>query len=631
MLAIPTPADAAPTRVPGIDVSSNQGVIDWATLATTKNRFVIMRATRGDFAAGNPPVVQAQDTRYAEYLAGATANGFVVGAYHRANADHGTDDALDEANFFVDHAQIEAGDVVPALDIEDPHDLTPDELVDWVRTWVKRVRARTGVRPMIYTGPYFWRTNLADSTWFAVHGYPLWVAHWDVPSPDVPADGWGGVGWSYWQWTVGDTGSVPGITTMIDRDRFHGPDLVHGTIASVALSPAAGGTVTGPGLRCGGGDVDCARLANPDDVLSLTAEPASGAVVMGWTEACGSVGVSPTCDVTAVGDVSTSAVFGYPVTAQILDSGGGSVTSAPVGIDCGADCEESFPAGSTVTLHAEADSASVFEGWSGACTGTDPDCTFAASAPTSATASFASMIAVEEDGVGTRFAWARTLDDGAIGGSYRWERRAGAATTFDVAGGVATLSVRSGPSKGKGRVRIDGEVADTFDGYAPSPGELTLRYDGLGPGPHELRVTVLGAKRATARGTVVAIDALRWGGSLHEDPRGVASWASVDDAEASGGHVAISDAAGASARIAFTGSGVSVRLARGPSMGRAELRIDGALVRTVDLFGISAGWRTIDVALGLPDGPHVATVVVVGSHRPASRGSAVGVDRWIVR
>ncbi|MGD2271321.1 MAG: hypothetical protein PVI06_13030, partial [Desulfobacterales bacterium] len=46
-----------------------------------------------------------------------------------------------------------------------------------------------------------------------------------------------------------------------------------------------------------------------------------------------------------------------------VDGGGGTVTSSPTGIDCGADCIEDYAEDTPVTLTAAADSGSVFTGW----------------------------------------------------------------------------------------------------------------------------------------------------------------------------------------------------------------------------------------------------------------------------
>jgi len=623
LLLIPVPARAGqPARAPGIDVSKWQGDVDWAAVASTRIRFVIMRSTIGDTGATTLSV----DPRYGEYLGGATANGLVVGAYHRANVGRADGDAEEEADWFVDLSQIEAGDVIPVLDIEETHGLSVLEMQDWVRAWVTRVRARTGVRPMIYSSPYFWRANMGDTVWFANHGYPLWIAHWGVEDPDVPAQEWGGFSWTYWQWT--STGSVDGISTAVDRDRFEGSNLLHGTIASVTVTPRAGGTVTGARIRCGGADLRCTRLANPDTTLTLTATPDPGAVLLGWTGACAGAGTSPSCDVVALGDVTASARFGYPLSVDLTGTGGGTVTSSPPGIDCGSDCQETVVAGSTVTLEADPDSASAFDGWGGACAGTDPTCTVNVSAVTEVSASFGSVVSLEEDGPGTGYTWGRALDARAIGGSYRWERRAGATAMFAFSGGGVTLFTRSGRAMGEAEVAIDGAVVATLDGYAPSAEGSKIRFGGLAAGDHELTVTVLGTKGAAARGTRVAVDALRWGGTLRPDPAATATWGSIPTTD---GTAAITEVPDATARLRFDGTGVSARVVRGPGMGRAELWLDGVFLRTVDLYAADAGVSTVDVASGLADRSHVVRLVVVGTHRAASTGSAVAVDRWVVR
>lgn len=62
---------------------------------------------------------------------------------------------------------------------------------------------------------------------------------------------------------------------------------------------------------------------------------------------------------------------GVPLTVAKAGSGGGTVTSAPAGIECGAECEGGYEAGQIVDLTAAADPGSEFSGWSGGgCTGT---------------------------------------------------------------------------------------------------------------------------------------------------------------------------------------------------------------------------------------------------------------------
>lgn len=59
----------------------------------------------------------------------------------------------------------------------------------------------------------------------------------------------------------------------------------------------------------------------------------------------------------------------YDLTVSLAGSGSGSVSSSPVGIDCGTDCAENYANGMVITLSAITDTGSTFTGWSGACSG----------------------------------------------------------------------------------------------------------------------------------------------------------------------------------------------------------------------------------------------------------------------
>jgi hypothetical protein len=69
-------------------------------------------------------------------------------------------------------------------------------------------------------------------------------------------------------------------------------------------------------------------------------------------------------------------------------TGGGRVTSSPIGISCGLFCSRLFTAGTSVTLTARPASGSRFTGWRGACSGTGA-CTVSMTARRTVTAGFA--------------------------------------------------------------------------------------------------------------------------------------------------------------------------------------------------------------------------------------------------
>jgi YVTN family beta-propeller protein len=60
----------------------------------------------------------------------------------------------------------------------------------------------------------------------------------------------------------------------------------------------------------------------------------------------------------------------HTLSVVLEDSGSGTVTSNPAGIDCGTSCATSFASGTTVSLAASPASGSQFSGWSTNCTGT---------------------------------------------------------------------------------------------------------------------------------------------------------------------------------------------------------------------------------------------------------------------
>lgn len=671
------PAIAAP-GVPGIDVSKYQGRIEWPAVASSSVRFVIMRATLGN---------RYRDERYAQNVAGATANGLVVGAYHFAKPSLGLRDARGEADHFLRVTRVGAGDVLPVLDIEETGGLSPEQLRVWAQAWLHRVHSRTGVRAMIYSGNYFWRGFMRNTSWFGHRGHPLWVAHWDVGAPDIPGDRWANDGYTVWQWSA--TGNIPGIKGPVDQDWLNG-DLTRGTIASLTVAPAQGGTIRGDRVACGGPQDRCYRLANPGDEITLSANPEAGARLTRWTGACAPAGDARTCTVSALGDTAVSAVFDVPVEVAAVASDGASGTSLPSRVGCPAVCSAPtladppepepsvsdepdpeppvseppvseqpvsehpvsalpipappVPAISASSLPVRPTSASPVHtdpvdgpastplGKPSTCTGTDPDCAVAGLLGAPQVGSTRSQIRREDEPNGTRYSWSLGRQRGAIGGSYRWERRASASISYRFRGGAVTLFTVKGPRMGKARVEIDGSWVARIDGYSRRfHPDVRHRFSELGGGRHTLTITPLGKKRPLAKGRRVVVDALRWGGRLHRDPGPEAvAWASVSDPAASEGNYVVSDAPGAEATLSFSGTGLSLRAVFGPARGRAQIWLDGERLRTVDLYAPTRRFASIRVASGLRHGRHDARVVVLGTRHQSSQGIAVTIDRWVV-
>ena len=138
---------------------------------------------------------------------------------------------------------------------------------------------------------------------------------------------------------------------------------------TVSLAGAGSGSVTSNpvGINCGS---DCTEDFAEDTVVTLTATPHTGSTFSGWSGAC--TNSSGVCVVTMAVAKSVTATFTlktYALTVSLAGTASGSVTSSPVGINCGSDCSETYNYGTVVTLTATAGENALFDGWSGACTG----------------------------------------------------------------------------------------------------------------------------------------------------------------------------------------------------------------------------------------------------------------------
>jgi GH25 family lysozyme M1 (1,4-beta-N-acetylmuramidase) len=211
----PTPTPG-PGYIEGIDISHWQGTIDWVQVAAAGKRFAFMKASED---------LDYVDPTYATNRAQAKANGLYVGAYHFARPGTAADDAVAEADHFVDSALPKSGELLPVLDLETNGGLSVTELQAWVKAFMARVYDRTGLRAAIYVSPSFWSNSMGNTGWFAANGYTtLWIAHWTTgPAPTLPASNWGGRGWTFWQYT--SSGTVPGISGRVDLDRYRTGDF----------------------------------------------------------------------------------------------------------------------------------------------------------------------------------------------------------------------------------------------------------------------------------------------------------------------------------------------------------------------------------------------------------------------
>ena len=227
----------------GPDVSSYQHAdgrpVDWASVAASGQRFAVVKAT--ELYRGGDGIARLYVNPWLQQdLAGARAAGLVVGSYAYAHPDTAPAQSADAFASAV--GVLAPGTLPPVLDLEDSGGLAPVQLVAWTKAFLGRLEADTGLRPMIYTGPYFWASALAGSTEFS--SYPLWEASYyfgGLPEAPQAVGGWS----TYTLWQYTDRSAVPGITGGVDQSLFRGTQAM---LASLAQTPrsalAAPGTLT---------------------------------------------------------------------------------------------------------------------------------------------------------------------------------------------------------------------------------------------------------------------------------------------------------------------------------------------------------------------------------------------------
>jgi len=193
----------------GMDVSSLQGNVDWATAAANGATFAYIKATEATGYVN--PYLASQYT-------GSYAAGVIRGTYHFALPDRSTGAA--QASYFLSHLGGWSPDgktLPPMLDMEyNPYGATcygrtPGQLAAWIADFSNTVNAATGRYPTIYTTTDWWTYCLGNNASFGATN-PLFIASYTT-TPGVMPPGWGYQ--SIWQYN--DHGILPG-----DADVFNG-------------------------------------------------------------------------------------------------------------------------------------------------------------------------------------------------------------------------------------------------------------------------------------------------------------------------------------------------------------------------------------------------------------------------
>ncbi|MBV9719282.1 MAG: hypothetical protein JOZ77_08180 [Candidatus Eremiobacteraeota bacterium] len=193
----------------GFDVSIFVNRIDWPTVAaSTDARFAFLECARGTEVG--PQFSSIWDTRIASIK---------CGPYQRLFS---TISGKEQAQVFSD-AMRAAGllktDLPPVLDLEADPDgtrATPGQYLILMNEWIATIRDQLGRQPVIYTNPSFWK-YLGNPSQF--ERFPLWIAHYNVETPDIPQP-W--TTYAFWQYQ--QSAQISGIDKPVDLDVFYGEE-----------------------------------------------------------------------------------------------------------------------------------------------------------------------------------------------------------------------------------------------------------------------------------------------------------------------------------------------------------------------------------------------------------------------
>jgi len=108
-------------------------------------------------------------------------------------------------------------------------------------------------------------------------------------------------------------------------------------------------------------------------------------------------------------------------------------------------------------------------------------------------------------------------------------------------------------------------------------------------------------------------------------------WRTSTNAAYYGGSMRWSSTAGSKVKASFTGSAIGWVASKGPGSGKADVYVDGKLVKTVDLYAAKTSYKsTVFSKSGLGSGTHSIEIRVLGAKNAKSTASGVGVDSFLV-
>ena len=184
----------------GIDVSRWNGNVRWGNIDLDNCQYAWVKCSQG---------VDWYDKKREHNFQGARSMGIPVGGYHFPSPHIGDsqDPKKEVQQFLRALGPIQAGDMLPVLDLEAGVKRDPGHNRQWALEFLKEFECETGIRCVVYTARWYVGSYLKGDIG-DLSQYPLWVADYtnSRPEPDSLC-GWDE--WSIWQWT--GSGYVSGL------------------------------------------------------------------------------------------------------------------------------------------------------------------------------------------------------------------------------------------------------------------------------------------------------------------------------------------------------------------------------------------------------------------------------------
>lgn len=209
----------------GIDVSDNQGKIDWKQVVSDGCQFAILRSVRHSGKV---------DNQFAANLSGCRENGIPVAVYKYTYAQN-VEESQKEAQQVVD--LLRANDLACKVfwDVEDReylYKLGKNKLTEVIKAAQQAIEV-AGLEFCLYVGLNVYKEEWFDFTQFTC---PLWVARYPISGTktlkDIPAEKYTpAVGRDLYGWQFSNEGRVKGISTNVDLNvLYQNPSTLSGVM-----------------------------------------------------------------------------------------------------------------------------------------------------------------------------------------------------------------------------------------------------------------------------------------------------------------------------------------------------------------------------------------------------------------